>query len=295
MSELGLGTAQLGLPYGVSNSTGQPPEDEAAAILAGALNSGIRTFDTAPAYGESEELLGRLLPAGAAVRIVTKTPSLAGAEVSEGDCDEVRRSAERSLEHLRRERLDALLVHHGSDLALPGGERLAATLTELRGSGLVHRLGASVYDRAELDAARECLPLDLVQLPLNAFDQRLLRDGTLEELEREGVEVHVRSAFLQGLLLMDPAQLPAQLAAAEQPLRRYHEERLRAGVGPLEAALGFVDAAPGVGTILVGTNSVAELEQCVAALRGRPGPAMDYAPLAIENPNLTDPRRWPTP
>lgn len=295
MSELGLGTAQLGLPYGVSNRTGQPPEDEAAAILAGALNSGIRTFDTAPAYGGSEELLGRLLPAGAAVRIVTKTPPLAGAEVGEADCDGVRRSAERSLERLRRERLDALLVHHGSDLALPGGERLAATLTELRDSGIVRRLGASVYDRAELDAARERLPLDLVQLPLNVFDQRLLRDGTLEELEREGVEVHVRSAFLQGLLLMDPEQLPAQLAAAEQPLRRYHEERLRAGIGPLEAALGFVDTAPGVGTILVGTNSVAELEQCVAALRGRPGPPMDYPPLALDDPTLTDPRQWPAP
>jgi aryl-alcohol dehydrogenase-like predicted oxidoreductase len=293
VSELGLGTAQLGLPYGVSNHTGQPSEDEAAAILASALNSGIRTIDTAPAYGDSEELLGRLLPAGHAVRIVTKTSPLPGGEVSEDDCDAVRRSAERSLERLRRDRLDALLVHHGSDLALPGGERLAGTLAELRDSGLVQRLGASVYDRAELDAARERLPLDLVQLPLSAFDQRFLRDGTLEELRREGVEVHVRSAFLQGLLLMDPGQLPAHLAAAEQPLRRFHEERLRAGLGPIEAALGFVDGAPGVGVALVGTNSVAELEQCVTALRGRPAPSMDYAPLALDDPDLIDPRRWP--
>ncbi|HEX5375610.1 MAG TPA: aldo/keto reductase [Solirubrobacterales bacterium] len=295
MTALGLGTVQLGLPYGVSNHTGQPSEDEAAAILASALNSGIRTIDTAPAYGESEELLGRLLPAGAAVRIVTKTPPLAGGNVSEVECDAVRRSAERSLERLRRDDLDALLVHHGSDLALPGGERLAGTLVELRDSGIVQRLGASVYDRPELDAARERLPLDLVQLPLNAFDQRLLRDGTLEGLRRDGIEVHVRSSFLQGLLLMDPGQLPAHLAAAEQPLRRFHEERLRAGLGPIEAALGFVDGAPGVGVTLVGTNSVAELEQCVTALRGRPGPAMDYASLAVDDPNLIDPRRWPTP
>lgn len=293
MSELGLGTAQLGLPYGVSNRGGQPSEDEAAAILASALNRGIRTIDTAPAYGESEELLGRLLPASHTVRFVTKTPPLPGGEVSEDDCDAVRRSAERSLERLRRDRLDALLVHHGSELALPGGERLAGTLAELRDSGLVSRLGASVYDRAELDAARERLPLDLVQLPLNAFDQRFLRDGTLELLDGEGVEVHVRSAFLQGLLLMDPEQLPAHLAAAEEPLRRFHEERLRAGLGPIEAALGFVDGAPGVDVTLVGTNSVAELEQCVTALRGRPGPAMDYAPLAVDDPNLIDPRQWP--
>ncbi len=296
VSELGLGTVQLGLPYGVSNRTGQPSEDEAAAILACALGSGVRTIDTAPAYGGAEELLGRLLPAGAAVRIVTKTPPLAGAaEVTEAECDAVRRSAERSLQRLRRDRLDALLVHHGSDLALPGGERLAGTLAELRDSGVAGRLGASVYDRAELDAARERLPLDLVQLPLNAFDQRLLRDGTLEELRREGVEVHVRSSFLQGLLLMGPEQLPAHLEAAEGPLRRYREERRRAGLGPIEAALGFVAGAPGVDVALVGANSAAELEQCVAALHGRPGPGMDYASLALEDPNLIDPRQWPTP
>ncbi len=294
MSELGLGTAQLGLPYGVSNRTGQPSEEEAVAILASALNSGIRTIDTAPAYGESEELLGRLLPAGAAVRIVTKTTPLPGGEISRDDCDAVRRSAERSLERLRRDRLDALLVHHGSDLALPGGERLAGALIELRDSGVAQRLGASVYDRAELDVARERLPLDLVQLPLNAFDQRFLRDGTLEELQGEGIEVHVRSSFLQGLLLMDPEQLPSHLAAAEQPLRRFHEERLRAGIGPIEAALGFVDGAPGVDVALVGANSVTELEQCVTALRGRPAPGMDYASLAVEDPDLIDPRKWST-
>ena len=125
MTALGLGTAQLGLAYGISNRSGQPSKAEAAAILECALDQGIDTIDTAPAYGEAEALLGRLLPAGADVRIVTKTAPLAGTEVSAADCEEARRSAERSLERLRRDRLDALLVHHGSDLALPGGERLA--------------------------------------------------------------------------------------------------------------------------------------------------------------------------
>jgi aryl-alcohol dehydrogenase-like predicted oxidoreductase len=291
VSELGLGTAQLGLPYGVSNRGGQPSEAAAAAILARALDRGVRTIDTAPAYGEAEALLGRLLPAEAGVRIVTKTAPLSGAEIGAAECDAVRRSAERSLERLRRDRLDALLVHHGSDLALPGGERLAGALAELRDAGLVRRLGASVYDRAELDAARERLPLDLVQLPLNAFDQRLLRDGTLEQLRREGIEVHVRSAFLQGLLLMATEELPAHLAAAEPPLRRYHEQRRRAGLTPIEAALGLVRDAPGVAVALVGTNSVAELDECLAAMQARPA-GIDYAPLAVEDPELIDPRRW---
>jgi aryl-alcohol dehydrogenase-like predicted oxidoreductase len=291
LSALGLGTAQLGSAYGVSNRGGQPSEAEAAAILECALDSGVAVIDTAPAYGEAEALLGRLLPTGAAIRIVTKTAPITGAEVTAAACDEVRRSAQRSLERLRRDRLDALLVHHGSDLALPGGERLAEEVIGLRDAGIATRIGVSVYDREEIDIARKLLPLDVVQFPLNILDQRLLRDGTLAELHEEGVELHVRSAFLQGLLLIEPEELPAHLAAAERPLRRYHEARHQSGLSPIEAALGFVGSASGVDVALVGTNSVRELEECAAAMSaGRPD--MDYTAFALEDAELIDPRQW---
>jgi aryl-alcohol dehydrogenase-like predicted oxidoreductase len=292
VTALGLGTAQLGLPYGVSNRGGQPSEAEAAAIVRCALGAGVGTIDTAPAYGEAEALLGRLLPAGAGVRVVTKTPPFAGAELTAAACDEARRSAERSLERLRRDSLDGLLVHHGSELSLPGGERLARCLTELRDAGIAKRVGVSVYTVEELDAARGLMPLDLVQLPLNALDQRFLRGGALDDLRAAGVEVHARSAFLQGLLLMGPGELPAHLAAAAGPLRRYHEARRRAGLTPIEAALGLVRSLPGVDVALVGANSVPELEECLAALRGPAGPGVDYPPLGVDDPLIVDPRRW---
>jgi aryl-alcohol dehydrogenase-like predicted oxidoreductase len=292
VSALGLGTAQLGLPYGISNRGGQPSEAEAAAILACALESGIGVIDTAPAYGGSEESIGRLLPAGANVRIVSKTAPLAGGEVSKADLETVRRSAERSLGRLRCDRLDALLVHHGSDLGLPGGERLAEELIGLRDAGIATHIGVSVYDREEIDVARKMLPLDVVQFPLNILDQRLMRDGSLAELHEEGVELHARSAFLQGLLLIEPEQLPAHLAGAAEPLHRYHEARLRAGLTPIEAALGFVRDAPGLDVALVGTNSVGELEECAAAMRRGRDSGIDYASLAVDDPDLIDPRRW---
>ena len=291
MSALGLGTAQLGSPYGVSNRSGQPSEAEAAAILEYALESGIGVIDTAPAYGDAEALLGRLLPE-AGVRIVTKTPPLACDELTTAACDAVRRSAESSLERLRRARLDALLVHHGSELALPGAERLAHCLLELRDAGIARQLGVSVYTHDDLVAARALLPLEVVQLPLNILDQRFLRDGTLEELHAEGVEVHVRSVFLQGLLLMKPEELPVRLTAAELPLRRFHEMRRQHGLSRIEAALAFVRERACVDVVVVGANSARELAECVSAMGMGLERGMDFAALAVEDPEVIDPRRW---
>lgn len=291
MTALGLGTAQLGSHYGVSNLAGQPSAAEAEAIVALAAERGVRLLDTAPAYGGVEDLLGRLLPAGPGIRIVTKTPPLDGDEVTPAFCEAVKRSAQRSLERLRRDRLDALLVHHGSELSLAGGERLARCLVELREAGTVERIGASVYAPEELEAVAEAMPLDLVQLPLNAFDQRFLRDETLARLRREGVEAHARSVFLQGLLLMEPDELPPRLDAAGEPLRRYHEARGRGGLSPLEAALGFVRSAGAVDVALVGANSARELDECLAALETG-GTAMDFESLAVDDPAVVDPRRW---
>jgi len=290
MTELGLGTAQLGLPYGISNAAGQPSEAETREIVRLALGNGIETIDTAPAYGEAEVLLGRLLPAGRG-RVVTKTEPLRESRVTASICDAVRRSAERSLERLGRQRLDGMLVHHGSDLALPGGDKLAACLLELRDTGLADKIGVSVYDRAELHAARTLLPLEIVQLPLNAFDQRFLRDGTLSELQGEGAEIHVRSVFLQGLLLMDPDGVPAHLGAARPALRRFREVGRRHGLDAIETAFATVRDLP-VDVVLVGANSAEELAACLAAMEAPAPGDLSIDELAVDDPAVIDPRRW---
>jgi len=290
MTRLGLGTAQLGLPYGISNAAGQPSEAEAGEIVRLALGNGIETIDTAPAYGGAEALLGRLLPAGRG-RVVTKTEPLRESRVTASTCDAVRRSAERSLERLGRERLDGMLVHHGSDLALPGGDKLAACLVELRDAGLVDKIGVSVYDRAELDAAGALLPLEIVQLPLNAFDRRFLRDGTLAELQGKGVEIHVRSVFLQGLLLMDPDGVPAHLGAVRPALRRFRQLGQRHGLDALETAFAAVRDLP-VDVVLAGANSAEELAASVAAMEAPALGDLSIDELAVDDPAVIDPRRW---
>lgn len=281
---LGLGTVQFGLDYGVSNAAGRTPEDEVAHILGLAASSGIEVIDTAAAYGESEAVLGRALcGANARFKIVTKLASgVAGP-------DEAEASLRTSLDRLGVPSVAGLLVHRPADLLGPDGSALWERMASLRDAGLVGRIGASVYSGSETDVLMEHFPLELVQAPANAFDQRLLASGHLARLRSAGVEVHLRSAFLQGLLLMEPEGVPERFEQWRAKLRAYHEWVRERGWTPLRAALGFALGLPG-DVVIVGVNSAAQLEGIVAV--AAPLPLEEFAQWASDEAGFVDPSAW---
>ena len=292
-ARLALGTVQFGLPYGITHAGGRVPEDEVGAILADARAAGIDLLDTAAAYGDSEAVLGRR-PEARSFAVITKTLPLRCPAVGPAEIDAVARAFDASLARLGRDHVEGLLVHDAGDLLAPGGAALWAMLEARRAAGQVRRLGVSVYDRAELDAVSARFPLALVQLPLNALDQRLDRDGTLARLATNGIAVHVRSAFLQGLLLGAPVGDPAAAlpgpAAAAPFLRRWHAAVAAAGTTAEAAALAYAATRPGVERVVIGVHARAHLAAAVAAFAARP--VLDWAALACDDPAVVDPRRW---
>lgn len=290
---LGIGTVQFGLDYGISNAAGKTPRAEVGRILACAGRHGIDLLDTAALYGDSEAALGASLPAGERWRIVTKTPVFpAAAHITAIEADELRRSFAGSLERLGQSRLYGLLLHAPADLLKPGGERLWQTMLALKASGAVEKIGYSVYGPADLRALLADFRPDLVQVPLSALDQRLLRDGRLAGLKRLGVEVHARSVFLQGLLLMEPAQLPAALQGRRE-LTRYAAFLAAHGLGRIEGALQFIRSVASVDVALVGVAWREQLEQCVDAFRPPTGALPDFAQVACDDERLLNPATWP--
>jgi aryl-alcohol dehydrogenase-like predicted oxidoreductase len=277
--KLGLGTVQFGQAYGVSNRRGQVPLDEAAAILARAAEAGIGLLDTAANYGEAEAQLGRLDTSP--FRIVTKTISL-----SHG-VDAVIARARQSAALLPR--ADTLLVHAAGDLDRPEGEALWRALLQLRDDGIFRKIGISVYvaDQPALLATR--WRPDVLQLPFSLLDQRLLRDGTLARLHGLGVEIHARSLFLQGLLLMETP--PPHLAGAAPHLARLRHTLKETGTTPLAAALGFALSRPEIAAGLVGVTGLDELEEILAAA-AKPLPARDWTSFALDDERLLTPSLW---
>ena len=290
--KLVLGTVQLGLKYGIANRGQAVPAGEACALLQLAHARGIRMLDTAPAYGESESVVGRCLAElDGRFQIVTKTLPLPRAGARPADVDAVRREFSASLKRLGSESVYGILVHHAGDLLGPEGARLYGLLAEWRDRGQALKIGVSVYTGAEALAAFERYRLDIVQLPLSVFDQRLAADGTLLELKRRHAEIHARSVFLQGLALMEPDALPPGFESARPFVARFHDALANRGVSPVAGALGYVAQIAEIDRIVVGVDSAAQLSECVAALEQRV-PKLDFSGFACRDESLLDPRRW---
>lgn len=291
--KLGLGTVQFGLPYGITNQRGRVSEATAAAIVRAALGAGIDLFDTAAAYGDAEGALGRALGPHDHVRIVSKLAPIPADRIGGGEVEACRSEVRRSLAKLARPSLYALLLHRPDDLRKPGVDRLVALLEDLKRAGLVAKIGVSAYDHAQIDLALGCLPLEAVQVPVNLLDQRLLLDGTLERLKRRNIEVHARSAFLQGALLADPSHLPPHFAAHRDRLRAVGEAARSAGLSRLALCLRFVLAQPLIDGAIVGVTSVEELRQIIEAATDGTELPPGLAALASDDLRLVDPSRWP--
>lgn len=289
--KLGLGTVQFGLDYGVSNPEGRTPEPEVARILRLAADNGIGMLDTAVGYGNSEEVLGRTLPAQHSFAIVTKTPALRVDEGGGEYVERVRESFRKSISRLGQKRLYGILVHRAEDLLSAHGDQLMEALREFKQQGLVEKVGVSVYNAPQIDAILARFPIELVQLPVSVLDQRLIASGHLSKLRRAGIEVHARSVFLQGLLLMSPDALPAYFATIRDHLAGYHAHLESLGLTLLQAALGFVLGLPELDHVILGVNSAAQLQEILAAQVAQVD-AQSMARFALTDPAMLDPSRW---
>lgn len=294
MMELGLGTAQFGFPYGISNRNGQCSLEGVQAILGLAMKQGIKLIDTAASYGESEAVIGQCLAAGNQAKIITKTPSFVGIDSKNDAVTFLEKTFKRSLERLCRSQIYGLLLHSCQDALGEKGECLIAAMAGLREAGLVERIGVSVYDAAQIDQVMDKFQIDIIQVPFNVFDQRLERSGHLRLLKDSNVVIQVRSVFLQGLVLMEPREIPAYFNLARPLLRQFHRDVAEAGLTAVSAALNFIQRNQYVDQVLVGVTSVDELAEIMNPWFDQDSYNIDYTAYAITDERILNPALWPS-
>jgi aryl-alcohol dehydrogenase-like predicted oxidoreductase len=292
--ELGLGTVQFGLQYGVSNTSGQTSLNEAREILYSASSYGIRYLDTARAYGSSEQVVGQLTTESSEWKIITKLPPLPDTVTDTTAIHSwVRESVEASLQALNRRSVYGVLAHNTHDAVGPCAPAIFEGLLCCVRDGLATKIGASIYDRAQLEHVTTQYPADLVQVPVNIFDQRLTVDNTLSNLRQRGIEIHARSIFLQGLILMQPDATPRYFDPIRQHLVKFQKACEELQTVPVVMALSFLKQLP-VDVALVGVNSQQHLEE-IAHFYHETSPLpenLNFAEFRLDEPEFINPALW---
>lgn len=290
---LGLGTVQWGMAYGIANRTGQPSSAEISAMLRLASEDGIRIVDTAYAYGDSENLLGEQIAAFGDFQTITKTKPIQSKQITEQEISSVISAFLTSLEHLQCRQVYGLLVHDADALLLSGGKKLWKALQGFKAQGKVRKIGVSVYHPQQLEGILESYPIELVQLPFNIYDQRFSKRDLLHRLKQAGVEVHARSAFLQGLLLLSPENLPAYFSSIRDNHVKLHQHFHDLGVNPVEGCLYFCLEQPDIDYVIVGCESAGQLRGILHAVKKMNKPLLGLESFAIKNEAITNPSVWP--
>ena len=284
--KLAIGTAQFGSDYGIANKTGKINYADGEKIIKSAHAAGIDTIDTAIAYGESERQLGLFGVSG--WRVISKLPKLP--ESIQLIAGWVRDQTAESIERLRISKLHGLLLHRVDDLLGPLGEYLFEALLQVQQEGFAERIGVSVYAHESIDAILSRFPIDIIQVPINIFDRRLLDGGWLCALQKEGIEVHTRSVFLQGLLLMQPESRPNYFRRWQTLWDRWDGRLADTGISPVTACLRYALSEPTIDRVIVGIDSFAQFKEILgSASVDVPVPP---AELRSDDPDLVNPSRW---
>jgi hypothetical protein len=284
MNRIVLGGAQLGLPYGILNGGETLSREEVARILDTAVDHGIDSIDTAIAYGHSESIIGEI--SQNRFKIISKLPPLPVdiSNVSEWVYSQV----QGSLSRLKCTSLDALLLHRPQDLTGAQGVELYAAIESLMAEKMIHRFGVSIYSPDDLEGIIDTFEIHVVQAPLNVFDRRIL--GVTDQLSALNIEVHVRSVFLQGVLIASPQDRPHRFEPWSEHFALFDEWVRSSEVSAMACCMGFALQQPGIAKLVIGTTSAESLDEIMNSIPNSVLEVPTHLQSSVKQ--LIDPRFW---
>lgn len=285
-SKLAVGTANFGLVYGAVNVNGRLCDAKLNQIMKVAKHSSVTTFDTAQGYGDSEERLGLFL--NDETQVITKIGvSLKKHSVAPS----LRQLLKESLRRLRCDQIYAVLLHHPEVLVGQNGAAIVRELQHLKDEGLVKKVGISIYDPEILNDIIKLFHLDIVQLPFNIFDRIAYLTGWAEKLKQQDIEIHARSVFLQGILLMDQNKLPNWFKENWSELfEQWFEYQKQVGARADEIALSFALQQTWIDKVVVGVDSAEHLSRLIEIEKSKYN---EFHPhFFSQDLDLINPSRW---
>jgi aryl-alcohol dehydrogenase-like predicted oxidoreductase len=286
LQKIALGTVQFGIPYGINNHNGVLSFEEIEQILRTAASAGITLLDTAPVYGDAEEKIGRFSKGG--FKVVTKLPAR---EIGQPYSKEwLYDSVHESIKRLNVKKIYGLLLHKPGDLLEMDGGIFFSDLQNLKQEGLVDKIGISIYEPSELDVLFDNYFFDIVQAPFNILDRRMIDSGWMDRLYKKGIEFHVRSVFLQGLLLMSPQIRPSKFKRWDSIWTKYDAWLVENKISALQACLMHVLSYKEINNVIIGIDSLDHLQKILHFSRLKT--PLIPQDMATNDTDLLNPLSW---
>ncbi len=277
-----LGTANLGMQYGITNVNGFNPKDS-KKIINEALKLGIRTFDTSPDYGIAESILGETQKLSKNLKMITKIPRM-----SSYTFENVYSSLKKSVAKMESQTLDGVLFHDPDAHKVRQLNEISKQIIEI---GITKRIGFSAYSMQDLITGKEKNPIwNLFQISENIADRRKIYSSELTAMSRSGDTFQVRSAFLQGLLLMPENEVKVRFQEAYPLVCQLNNVAKKYGVTVLDLCLSYVNRIPWSNSTVIGAAS----EFQIASIINYVDIDLKFEELPVLSSHLLDPRNWKT-
>ena len=293
-TSISLGTAQFGIDYGITNTLGKVSENLVKEILLSAELGGIEYLDTAQDYGDAEEVIGRCKNPKSPLKIISKLSSLDKYQDEVNLIEQLEINFQKTLINLKCESINSFLIHRASDLKNKNSLIIWEWLESLKERRLIKKIGLSIYDLNDL----ENIPLNkvnIIQVPVSLYNQKILENRYLEKLSKEGILIHARSCFLQGLLLTKSVDWPKYIS----PQLRIHHKKTELiaktlNISMLELSLGFIKKLSFLDSIIIGITNLEELNQYLTCWHNKDIKIskVNFKNLSWENSKEVDPRYW---
>ena len=281
-----LGSANFDQIYGIKKNFIKKSEIKKLFDLA--LKNKIKTIDTSPLYNKSEKIIGLLN--NNRFKIISKIPKPPKNIKRENIKKWLKQNVMISLKNLKIKKFECLLLHNANSLLCKNGDEIYKGIRNMKISGFTNKIGVSIYDFNVLDKILKKFKFNLIQAPFNILDQRLVKEGWLKKLKKRKIEVHVRSIFLQGILLLKHNQFPKKLKKLNKKLMIWKNWLEKNKFSSLQVCLSFVLNQNQLDGVVVGYNSASQLNQILKLKKIHNNFTLPN--LNIKDKKLIDPRKW---
>jgi len=282
--KLVIGSAQLGMNYGLFNNK-KISSKEFKKIEKLVLKSKINFIDTATSYGESEKIIGKSKLKNLHVITKIKLPNKKNINVKSWLLKEI----SQSLSKLKIKKIYGVLIHNYKDLLGKHGKNYLLSLQELKRKNMIKKIGISVYEPQEIKKIWHLWKPDIIQVPFNPIDNRMLDSGWFNILKKFKVKIYVRSIFLQGLLINENSSFKIN-KNYKIILNKYKNWCSRNNISLMQGCLHFVKQFKKIDYLIVGFNNYNQLKEIIDVFKKKQ--ITIPRKFSTNKINLIDPRKW---